>query len=135
MAIMAAVCLAGCVQNKPIYQADPHGPPRELTASEKQAVAATISKGLKDPSAAIFYWTPANTPTGPSGVVAYCGMINGKNSYGGYIGASPYLASLIYRDGVAVGAALVDIASDTTTSSAATLLMCRENGYDPFSAK
>lgn len=129
------VVLGGCVENKPLYTAAPHGPPRDLNAEEKKDVAASLSGALKDPGSAIFYWTPANTPVGQSGVVIYCGMVNSKNSYGAYVGASPFTSSLIFRDGVARAAALHNIASDTSAKSEAVMIICRENGYDPFSAR
>ncbi len=90
-----------------------------------------ISKQLKDPGSAMFKWAPAFMPLLPDGVVVYCGLINAKNSYGGYTGFTPYIASLIFRSRKVAHAALID-ASVGGTHAEANLLMCEKSGYDPL---
>ena len=43
---------------------------------------------MKDPDAAKFLWVPVVEANGSA---AYCGFVNGKNSYGGYTGYHPFM--------------------------------------------
>lgn len=70
----------------------PLGTPRSLTPAEKSVVEAAASSGLLDPDAAKFKWFKYN------GSDHYCGLLNGKNSYGGYIGYRHYSVD-VKRDG------------------------------------
>src|SRR5260370_36475652 len=74
--------LAGCSSlNQPTAQAIA-APKRELTPAEKLSFAPVLAVGLKDPSAAQFKWMPVIL-TERDGITDYCGLVNGKNSYGG----------------------------------------------------
>ena len=68
-------------------------PKRELTPAEKLALAPIFAGGLKDPSAAQFKWMPV-VLTERDGITDYCGLVNGKNSYGAYIGFVRFYAQL-----------------------------------------
>lgn len=65
---------------------------RALTMAEKTQLAASLSQTLKDPGAAQFKWMPVAITDAPS--VGYCGLINGKNSYGGYEGYRMFFATI-----------------------------------------
>lgn len=52
-----------------------------------------IASKMKDPSAAQIKWMPV-IPQERDGVTHYCGLVNGKNSYGGYIGFLRFYAQL-----------------------------------------
>lgn len=66
----------------------PLGEPRSLTPEEKSVIVSALDKELKDPDAAKYKWFKYN------GYHHYCGMINGKNAYGGYIGYTHYLVEV-----------------------------------------
>ena len=59
---------------------------RELTDEEKGVIAEVVRRDFKDPDSAQFRWLPFQDK--PGGL--YCGMVNGRNSYGAYVGFSPY---------------------------------------------
>jgi len=63
---------------------------KQLTAAEKQKIVASMD--LKDPGSAQFRWLP-DDPT----QVQYCGWVNAKNGFGGYVGFKQFLA-LVERD-------------------------------------
>src|SRR5882672_467112 len=85
--------LAGCSGlNQPTATVT-SAPKRELTAAERLSFAPVLSSGLKDPSAAQFKWMPVIL-TERDGVTDYCGLVNGKNSYGGYTGYVRFYAHL-----------------------------------------
>src|SRR5258705_8059410 len=74
--------LAGCAGLKQPTATVMSAPKRELTAAEKLSLAPVLSAGLKDPSAAQFKWMPVSLIE-RDGITDYCGLVNGKNSYGG----------------------------------------------------
>jgi hypothetical protein len=92
-AIALTTPLAGCSGlNQPTAQVIA-APRRELTPVEKLALIPIFAAGLKDPSAAQFKWMPV-VQTERDGVTDYCGLVNGKNSYGGYAGFVRFYAQL-----------------------------------------
>src|SRR5712672_3522621 len=75
--------LTGCSGlNQPTAQVIA-APKRELTPAERLSFAPVLAAGLKDPSAAQFKWMPV-VLTVRDGITDYCGLVNGKNSYGVY---------------------------------------------------
>ena len=82
----------------------------QLNAASKLKLIEAVKHVLKDPDSAQFKWTPMpmkweidtmhNGHHFQSG--SYCGMVNAKNSFGGYVGFSPYESSVILQDGTIV---------------------------------
>ena len=66
---------------------------RELSSAEKQALTHSLSRTLKDPESAKFQFGPVKYAAG-SQTTEYCGLVNGKNSYGGYKGYQMFHAVL-----------------------------------------
>jgi hypothetical protein len=98
---------------------------RELTAAEKALLTKGFADSLKDPTSAQFRW--AKVPkTLNGGSVSYCAMVNGKNSYGGYNGMTPFLGVILVRDGKITGGVIVGINNDAVPQ------VCRDKGLDPF---
>jgi hypothetical protein len=88
-----AATLAGCSGlNQPTEQILA-AQKRELVLSEKLALAPLLAAGLKDPNAAQFKWMPVVLAE-RDGNTDYCGLVNGRNSYGGYAGFVRYYAQL-----------------------------------------
>jgi hypothetical protein len=79
-----------------------------------------VRANLKDPGSAIFTG-PTFAAQRPDGEVTACGTVNAKNSYGGYVGASPYIATV--RGGV-----VVDSKSSPGEGGQILVQMCRERG-------
>ena len=91
--MLIATLLGGCSGlNAPTAEVTA-APRRELTAAEKVALAPILAAGLKDPSAAQFKWMPIVLSERDS-ITDYCGLVNGKNSYGGYTGFVRFYAQL-----------------------------------------
>jgi PBP1b-binding outer membrane lipoprotein LpoB len=112
-------------------------PKRELTAAEKLSFAPVLSSGLKDPSAAQFKWMPVIL-TERDGITDYCGLVNGKNSYGGYTGFVRFYAHLTKNEkGQFVKAELraVEPPNRETNFIDPRWLngICEQFGYDDFS--
>jgi hypothetical protein len=85
--------LAGCSGlNQPTEQTLA-APKRDLAPSEKLALAPILAAGLKDPNAAQFKWMPV-VLSERDGITDYCGLVNGRNSYGGYGGFVRFYAQL-----------------------------------------
>lgn len=74
---------------------------RALTKPEKAFVMAAVNRQLKDPDSSRFKWLKiaelVNNNFTDS--VYYCGLVNSKNSYGGYVGYEPFLALISWKKG------------------------------------
>jgi len=112
-------------------------PKRELTVAEKISFAPVLSSGLKDPSAAQFKWMPVIL-TERDGVTDYCGLVNGKNSYGGYTGFVRFYAHLTKNEkGQFVKAELRAVEPPNREANFIDPRwlngICEQYGYDDFS--
>jgi hypothetical protein len=114
---VAFVSVAAAVEITP-------GKPIALSDAQKNTVRRGVREKLKDPDSAKF--VSLSAVKDDKGMVYVCGMVNAKNSYGGYTGMSPFL-------GMMMGSkpkeffAVVGIGSDAA-SSAAHLELCRRHG-------
>jgi len=50
-----------------------------------------VTKDFKDPASAIFRNEYLVENVGENGAIGVCGQVNGKNSYGGYVGFKSYV--------------------------------------------
>jgi hypothetical protein len=63
-----------------------------VTPAERQQVEAAVRSHLKDPASAQFGALAAGV-TGKQHIV-FCGTVNSRNSFGGYVGQQPYAVSI-----------------------------------------
>lgn len=105
------VALSACALPEPPDPYWPHNPPSRpthtplaapdiepgdlvtLTAQQQQQVRTGTAKRLKDPEAARF--GKLNATRAKDGSITVCGYVNGKNSYGGYTGYSPFMGMFL----------------------------------------
>lgn len=71
---------------------------RPLSDAEKAYIGGEVAKQLRDPESARFKWTPIKTEVGKL-PRAYCGLVNGRNGLGGYVGDAPFVAHLRFDNG------------------------------------
>lgn len=116
---------------------------RTLTAAEKAAVKVAVNKHLKDPTSPLFKWPklqlaggPSDDPQGKDNVYMYCGLVDAKNSYGGYVGFVPYYAMLMpnyfepqNKSKVIARVTVIGTADPSSTDTQTALMMCRRYGY------
>ena len=86
IALILLAPLAGCMPSPAPDVVS--APKRDLTEKEKAMIAPVVANQLKDPAAAQFRWPKLVMAPGSA---AYCGLVNGKNAYGGYVGFRPFL--------------------------------------------
>jgi hypothetical protein len=133
LAVAFAAVLVGCnahtsetkVQAAPL----PDSELRELTEAEKKQLGPLLAATLKDPESAKFIWT--KVPKQMPSTFHYCGMVNAKNSYGGYTGAHPFLAVISTdKNKIVVGS----IAGVGGTAIATKVVedQCAEHGLNPY---
>ena len=91
-ALLLGLALAGCAGATP-PAADAPIASRPLSDAEKAALGPILAAKLKDPGAAQFKWMPVALRD-RDGITDYCGLVNGKNSYGGYTGYVRFYAQL-----------------------------------------
>src|SRR5690349_5868495 len=72
---------------------------RDLTVPERRTIQEAVTHDFKDPESARFRWLPIPDCKSYSACYMgfYCGMVNAKNSFGGYVGHSPFYV-FIERD-------------------------------------
>lgn len=105
-----ACLLAGCATAKQ----EPVAPrsSRDLTDIEKTALTRSLASTLKDPDSAHFKWLPVTYVPGTP-ATDYCGLVNSKNSYGGYVGFHKFRAVLRQdAKGQYTTGDIIDIAQD-----------------------
>ncbi len=98
---------------------------RDLSDAEKMAIKQAVRASMKDPESSRFKWGPVASEN------VYCGLVNSKNSYGGYTGDKMY--NVIYGNSKHDGrphAFFVRFTEDETIYEKTTLETCAENGYD-----
>lgn len=81
-----AMTLSGCLSSIPT------GTPVVLTDEMRAQIETGTKQVLKDPESARF-GTIAGART-PDGNISVCGMVNAKNSFGGYTGEQPFFGVL-----------------------------------------
>ena len=133
--IMAHDCAVGGGTIGALATSDPptHTPgagiPITLTSTQQKAVRAGVAKGMKDPESARFGDKMAGAKKA-DGTITVCGYVNGKNSYGGYVGMSPFIGILADTSDGPFG--LVDIGS-SAKDHAVVIKLCRDSGLGEMS--
>lgn len=109
---------------------------RNLDATEKQLIADAVTKDFKDPPAAQFRWLPV-TGLDKQDVQSqtYCGMVNGKNSYGAYIGFVPFAVFLVAKNGKVIVVGPLGVGSPDNARVSVILKTCLDQGIDPHKAQ
>lgn len=103
-------------------------PARALTNPEKIALEGAVKNKLKDADSAKFKWLPFISM--PS--AEYCGLVNAKNSFGGYTGYVPYLAVPLQANDKKIHSAVVIAIGNADPDSPETMAVtqhCLEHGY------
>jgi len=101
---------------------------RDFSEAEKEVVENGVKDELKDPESARFKWVPVLDGE-PS---FYCGMVNAKNSYGGYTGDVPFTVFIVWIEGEVKDAGIIGLGTTDPGSarSLATYQQCEKHGYD-----
>lgn len=97
---------------------------RPLSDKERTGVIRSLATMLKDPDSARYQW--------PNKVhdSVYCGLVNAKNSYGGYTGFVPYFA-FVNTDRGNLETVVLQIATtdERDPTSMSVMSMCNDHGY------
>jgi hypothetical protein len=110
---------------------------RDLTATEKTALAEDFTSGLNDPESVKFQWTKvAKRLSNTDHSFDYCALINMKSDSGVYKGLRPFLATIRTENGNIVGGAIAALNSDDREENRDVIpKLCRQKGLNPFDAK
>jgi len=115
LVLITALALAGCVSAPPQQSAStaPATSPVSLSSDQEARVKQVVTASLKDPDSARF--GPMQATYSLQTGTTICGMINARNSFGGYTGDKPYLV-VISDSGEAALAALGGVERDTAVA-------------------
>lgn len=108
---------------------------RDLDDAEKKLIQDQVTTDFKDPSAAQFRWVALRDTKPGVDSQLYCGLVNGKNSYGAYGGFTPFQVMLVTKNGTVVLAALVGVGSPGDSEETAVAQTCASNGLSLDAAK
>lgn len=110
----------------------PQTTPYRLNSIEIAAVKKRVKENLKDPNSAVFE-IMLGSKIDSTDSIFVCGVVNAKNSFGGYAGRTPYYTLL--RTGTNAHGQRVSYGSITTIGSTQTDLavvvsMCRDHNIN-----
>jgi hypothetical protein len=107
---------------------------RDLTSAEKATLADGFVSGLDNPDATKFRWAkiPKLLNDAAVGSFEYCGMVNVKNSNGGFDGWQPFLATITTAGGVITGGAIAALNAGNRPENRDVIpKLCHQKGLDP----
>jgi hypothetical protein len=84
-----------------------------ITAAEKAAIATAVANELRDPESARFRWLPNMSING-----RYCGLVNGKNGFGGYVGFVPFQLRVVHSPSGSIAVEGIQIGTEANMSKA-----------------
>jgi hypothetical protein len=131
-AYVAAMFLGGCGTVGPPSEVLSSAERRELTPIEKASLTGSLAQTLKDPGSAQFKWVPV-IMLEREGVYDYCGLVNGRNAYGGYVGFQKFYAQLFKNDKGSFTRGLIRTIASDDVGTMATDGLCEKHGYIDFS--
>jgi hypothetical protein len=129
--LLAALLLAGCGTAGPALETLSAAERRELTPVEKASLTISLAQTLKDPGSAQFRWMPI-IMLQREGITDYCGLVNGRNSYGGYTGFQKFYAQLFKNDKGQFTKGLIRLIASGDVEVIATDGQCEKYGYLDF---
>jgi hypothetical protein len=130
--ITAVISLGGCGTAGPSLETLSSVARRELSPVEKVALAAAFAESLKDPGSAQFKWVPVVLLERDGGTFDYCGLVNSRNSYGGYAGFQKFYAQIGKNDKGAFTRGLIRTIASDDVNIVATDGLCEKHGYTDF---
>ncbi|MBE8587750.1 hypothetical protein [Xenorhabdus griffiniae] len=102
---------------------------RPLTQQEISLVEAEVKASLKDPGSAKFKHVNLIQDS-ESSIDVYCGQVNAKNSYGGYVGFKPFMVILLTNQkNERKAMTLPEGEESSTIKEKATMKQCANHGY------
>jgi opacity protein-like surface antigen len=92
--VIPMIVLAACVAPSTKAQPERNIELIELSSSQVRSLERAVKNNLKDSSSAQFgrYITFNVENVDGTTMTGACGYVNAKNSYGGYVGMTPYIA-------------------------------------------
>jgi hypothetical protein len=128
---LAALLLGGCGTPGPTLETLSAAEKRELTPVEKASLTISLAQTLKDPGSAQFRWMPV-IMLEREGITDYCGLVNGRNSYGGYTGFQKFYAQLFKNEKGQFTKGLIRLIASGEVEVIATDGQCEKYGYVDF---
>jgi hypothetical protein len=128
---LAALTLSACGTAGPGAQILSAAERRELTSIEKASLQNGLARTLKDPGSAQFKWLPV-VVLERDGITDYCGLVNSRNSYGGYVGFQKFYAQLYKNQKGEFTRGEIRLIASDNVMVIATNGACEQYGYIDF---
>lgn len=98
---------------------------RAIDAGETKLIQSAVREGLIDPTSPLFKLGPQITAS-----KRYCGLVNGKNRFGGFTGFTSFSVQVSRDDhGRIIGVHNIQIATKASNEALMEVLGCLEDGY------
>ncbi|OTA15240.1 exported hypothetical protein [Xenorhabdus beddingii] len=101
---------------------------RPLTQQEISLVESELKVSLKDPDSAKFKHVNLIQDS-ESSIDIYCGQVNAKNSYGGYVGFKPFIMVLLTNDKNERKVMELPTGEESSIREKAIIKQCANHGY------
>lgn len=121
---LSALALAGC---QTTVEPPPQTTPYALNEKEIEIVKSGVRDSLKDPASALFRGQ-FKAARGSKGTIYVCGLVNARNSFGGYVGDKPFIGILATAPGGKGASFTVADMGGTDTDTFVTAGMCKTYG-------
>jgi len=103
---------------------------RDLTAKEKEVIKKAVQEKLSDPESARFKWlSVSDAESRKSTGITYCGIVNAKNRFGGYVGDTLYYGLLVRLHDNSSPSFQVLVLGDEDFMAYVASEMCKKKGY------
>lgn len=138
IAIVLCAAAAGCTTATPTSPFQPQQAtgtysPVGLTPDLVAMVKTGVTNSLKDPGSAQFGTMMASAEAGDREMVTVCGLVNARNSFGGYTGMQPYYGMLLRRSATAKGGfGVMQFGSDRIKAGAIKDVCAQRSIYVPI---
>lgn len=96
---------------------------RDLDERERAMITDSVTSGLKEPYSAQIRFLDYNETT------IFCGTVNAKNSYGGYVGFRPFFAIVELDEQKHIRSVKSSMLGDTPVNEMGVVGACTGNGY------
>ena len=106
---------------------------REPSENEKEQIITAVKNKLVDPYSAKFKWVEyVGGEPKSNDVLPYCGIVNSKNRYGGYVGDMPYVVVLKWRNSSLISVIIVFFGDGDPNSlnTKSIYIVCADHGYN-----
>ena len=121
---MLKVILAVMLIGTPAFGQSPGRAFVDLSAAQVASVHAAVAARLREPETATFRQLLAASDSAMEGMIWICGMVSGRNGFGGMADETPFFGSLVTENSGSETFVLISLAGQNAAEQARVLDAC-----------